>query len=251
MLKDKVIIVTGAGSGIGLAAASLFARQGAKLILSDMNRDAVEAAAGELIEMGAEAFAIQVDVTQDADAEAQVRLALDKFGRLDGAFNNAGIGCPETLTHLQTEQDFRKVIDVDLLGAWFCMKHQIAAMLDRGGSIVLNASDAGKAGTPRLAPYAAAKAGVISLMQTAAVEYGDKAIRFNAICPGPIKTPAMAAALKDIGADDSYFLGGVPLARMGRPSEIGEAAAFLLSDAASYVTGQALSVDGGFAAAFT
>jgi len=252
MLQGKVIMVTGGGSGIGEASCSVFAGMGAKLLICDINEANAHRVAEVVRKNGGEAEALLADVTVEADCAAAVARAKELYGRLDGAFNNAGFGCPENVTHEQDEGWFRKVMDGNLMGVWYCMKHQIPVMLEQGGgSIVVNASDAGKAGTPRLTPYAAAKAAAINMMRTAAVEYGANNIRFNAVCPGPIKTPAMAEVLKSMNTDESYFLGGVPMARYGKPSEVGQLAAFLLSDLASYVTGQAVSVDGGFAASFS
>ena len=252
MLKGKAIMVTGGGSGIGEAACHVFARHGASLLVSDIDGDKATAVAKAIADAGGQAEAIRTDVTVEAECAAAVAKAKALYGRLDGAFNNAGFGCPEKLTHEQDEGWFRKVLDGNLIGVWFCLKHQIPLMLEQGaGAIVINASDAGKAGTPRLTPYAAAKAAAINMMRTAAVEYGANNIRFNAGCPGPIKTPAMAGVLAQMGVEDAYFLGGLPMQRFGKPSEVGELAAFLLSDNASYVTGQAVSVDGGFAASFS
>ncbi len=253
MLDGKVILVTGGGSGIGEASCRVFARHGARVIVGDVDEAGAERVAAAIRADGGEASAIRYDVTVEEDSRAAVAYAVANFGQLDGAFNNAGIGCPEGLPHEHSDAIFRKVMDIDLFGVWYGLKHQAAAMLEAGrpGSIVINASGAGKGGTPKLAPYASAKAAVINLMRTAAVDYGASNIRVNAVCPGPIKTPAMAAALAQLGQDETYFLGAQPIKRMGRPEEVGELAAFLLSDRALYITGQDISVDGGFTAAFS
>lgn len=251
MLKDKVILITGGGSGIGAATASIASGRGARLVITDIDGDAAEAVARSLVEKGGEAVAMRVDIASEEDAAAQVAFAIETFGRLDGAYNNAGNNLPEALMHEHSADKFRHVVNVNLVGTWLCMKYQIPAMLEHGGAIVVNASDAGKAGTPRFTPYAATKAGIINMVQTAAVEYAGQRIRFNAVCPGPIRTAPVAAVLEHMGVDESYFLGGLPMKRFGEPGEVGELVTFLLSDAASYVTGQAVSVDGGLAASFS
>lgn len=252
MLQGKVIIVTGGGSGIGEASCKVLAGHGATVIVGDVDVAGAERVAATINKNGGKSVATKLDVTVEKDSQAVVELALSTYGALHGAFNNAGIGCPEALPHETSEEWFRKTMEIDLFGVWYSLKHQVKAMIDagQGGSIVINASDAGKNGSRLIAPYNAAKAAAINLMRTAAIDYGDHNIRFNAVCPGPIKTPAMAERLAAMGTDESYYLGGLALRRMGRPEEVGELAAFLLSDRASYITGEAISVDGGFAASY-
>ncbi len=250
ILDGKVAIITGAGSGIGRAASRVFAREGAKLVLADW----IETGGAETLrivqDLGAEAVFAKTDVSRREDVDALVAKAVTAFGRLDCAFNNAGIEGASAVTHECTEENWSKVIAVDLTGVWLCMRAEIAQMLKQGGggAIVNTSSGAGLAGVRGMPAYVAAKHGVAGLTKAAAVEYGRHNIRVNAVCPGPIRTPMMARLLGERPDAEQRFTRGGPLKRLGEAEEIAETVAWLCSDRASYVTGVPMPVDGGFMA---
>jgi len=250
ILDGKVAIITGAGSGIGRAASRVFAREGAKLVLADW----IETGGAETLrivqDLGAEAVFAKTDVSRREDVDALVAKAVSAFGRLDCAFNNAGIEGASAVTHECTEENWSKVIAVDLTGVWLCMRAEIAQMLKQGGggAIVNTSSGAGLAGVRGMPAYVAAKHGVAGLTKAAAVEYGRHNIRVNAVCPGPIRTPMMARLLGERPDAEQRFARGGPLKRLGEAEEIAETVAWLCSDRASYVTGVPMPVDGGFMA---
>jgi 2,5-dichloro-2,5-cyclohexadiene-1,4-diol dehydrogenase 1 len=247
MLRDKVIIVTGASSGIGREAAQLMAQAGAKVLMSDMNGDAGEEAAREIVAGGGTARFVRTDISQEAEVRAMVDAAIESYGRLDGAFNNAAIAQLSIPLHELPTEVWQRNIDVNLTGTFFCMKYQIAAMLETGkGSIVNTSSAAGVNAFPLAPEYCSSKHGVVGLTRNAALDYGNRNIRVNAILPGAVRTPMLMKAMTENLGMEEYLRSIHPLGRYAEPSEIAQAALWLLSDAASFITGAAIPVDGGY-----
>lgn len=247
--EGKVVLITGASSGIGQAAALAFARQGAKLVLGNRRVKEGEETAGRVREAGAEAVFQKTDVTIAGEVEALVRLALSTFGRLDGAFNNAGISGEVAPTADCAEDNWDRVMAANLKGVWLSMKYEIRAMLGQGGAIVNNASAAGLVGMRGMAAYAASKGGVIQLTRTAALEYAKLGIRVNAVCPGFIRTPMVEGPRMAANPEfEEYMLKVEPMGRLGTPEEVAEAVVWLSTDAAGFITGHALAIDGGILA---
>ncbi|HXG68298.1 MAG TPA: SDR family oxidoreductase [Blastocatellia bacterium] len=244
--SGKVALVTGAAAGMGLATAQAFAEAGAAVVLADVNEEAVKVEAEKLVAAGHKALAIRCDVSDDAQVAAMVERAVAEFGRLDAAFNNAGVMARIAPTADSTREDWERVIGVNLRGVWSCMKHELRQMERQGsGAIVNNASVGALTGNPGIASYIASKHGVVGLTRTAALEYVKRGIRVNAVNPGLIDTQIA----RDVVAGDERAYAelekGVPIGRAGRPEEIASAVLWLCSPGASYVVGHALTVDGG------
>ncbi len=242
--EGKVALVTGGNSGIGKATAILFARQGARVVIAARRAEEGEATVAEIRKNGGAAIFVRTDVAVAADAEAVVKRTVAEYGRLDCAFNNAGVS-GGGLLHEVTEADWDRMIDVNLKGVWLGMKYQIIQMLGQGGggTIVNDSSVAGVSGYVRSTHYAASKHGVVGLTKSAALQYRDQGIRINAVCPGMIMTPMIERAFAIPGVED-WFRSKVP-GRGGNPDEVAQAVTWPCSDASSYVTGVALPVDGG------
>jgi NAD(P)-dependent dehydrogenase (short-subunit alcohol dehydrogenase family) len=245
-LAGKSILITGAASGIGKAAAELFAANGARLLLADMDRDG-----GEAVARAVGARFLQTDVTSSDAVRAAVAAAVDAYGRLDGAFNNAGVSRYGAPLALGEEAEFDRVMAINVKGVWLCLKHEIAQMLGQspaGGAIVNTASVAGLYGAPMMEAYAASKHAVVGLTKTAALEYAKLGIRVNSVCPGVIRTPMMDQATGGDADAEKRIAKAHPIGRVGEAEEIAAAAMWLLSDAASFVTGHQLVADGGMTA---
>lgn len=250
LVEGKVALVTGSGSGIGRETAFAFAREGARVVVSDINREGGEATVSRIRDTGGDATFVAADVAKTADVEALIRQTVALYGRLDCAHNNAGIEGELTRTADYSEEMFDRVIAVNLKGVWLCMKYEIIQMLSQGGGAIVNtASVAGLAGAPNLSAYAASKHGVSGLTRTAALEYARQNIRINAVCPGVIRTPMVERAFHVSNPESEARISRIePIGRLGEPREIAEAVVWLASDAASFVTGHTMPVDGGMMA---
>ena len=246
LLKGKVAIVTGASSGIGKSIAQSFAREGAAVVVSDLNQDAGEKVVADIRAAGGEATFVAGNVSKPADCERTVQAALERYDRLDVACNNAGIGGDTKPTAELSIEGWQKVIDINLSGVFFGMKYQIPAMLKGGGGSIVNmASILGQVGFANSSAYVAAKHGVVGLSQTTAIEYAAKKVRVNSVGPGFIHTPLTDAQAPDL---NELVIASTPMKRGGRPIEVAYGCLFLASDEASYVTGIELVIDGGYLA---
>jgi len=245
----KSVLVTGAAGGIGRAAALAFAAAGARVAVVDVDAKGGEDTVAMIAQPGGEAFFVKTDVSQSAQVEAMVAAVVERWGRLDCAFNNAGIEIEHLPLADSDEATFDRVIGVNVKGVWLCMKHEIRQMLKQGGGAIVNtASVAGLVGAPLMPLYAASKHAVVGLTKTAAAEYGKAGIRVNSVCPGIIRTPMLERALEREPRREKSILKAHPIGRLGEAEEIANAAVWLCSDAASFVTGHQLAVDGGLTA---
>jgi NAD(P)-dependent dehydrogenase (short-subunit alcohol dehydrogenase family) len=244
-LNGKVALVTGASSGIGRATALAFARAGAKVVTASRRIAESEETVDQILEAGGEAIFVKTDVSKAAEVEALVNKTVDIYSRLDCAFNNAGIPSTDQLTDI-LEEDWDRVIDVNLKGTWLCLKYEIAAMLKLGGGAIVNAASMGAVvGFAGYTSYCASKGGVISLTKAAAMEYAKSGIRINVVSPGAIETDMLAT----IPAPQvAQIIAMHPIGRSGKPKEVAEAVVWLCSDAASFVTGHNMMIDGGYTA---
>ena len=248
--NNRVALVTGGGSGIGRASAIAFAREGARVVVSDVNRESGNETVHLIEEMGGEATFVSADVSDGEHVARLVAATLDRYGRLDCAHNNGGIEGPLASVVDLTEEDWNRVIDINLKGVWWCLKHEIPAMLATGGGAIVNtASVSGLKGFPPLLPaYVASKYGVVGLTAVTARHYASQGIRVNAVCPGAIDTPMLDRIGEGAQRLGVAMVAENPSGRLGTPEEVAAAVVWLCSDAASFITGQTLTIDGGFLA---
>ena len=244
--SGQVALVTGAAAGIGRATAQAFAEQGLKVVLADIDDAGIRDGAESIRAAGGEAIAVRCDVTRDEDVKALIEQTLAQYGRLDYAFNNAGIEIEQGRLAEGSEAEFDAIMGVNVKGVWLCMKHQLPVMLAQGGGAIVNtASVAGLGAAPKMSIYAASKHAVIGLTKSAAIEYAKKKIRVNAVCPAVIDTDMFRRAYEADPHKAEFAAAMHPVGRIGKVEEIATAVLYLCCDGAAFTTGQALAVDGG------
>ena len=245
-LRNKVGLITGAGSGIGRASALAFAGEGAKVVVVDTIAESGEETVTMIRRAGGEASFIKTDVSKASEVKAMVNKAVEIYGHLDCAYNNAGVVATPRLTPDTTEEDWDHVISVNLKGVWLCMKYEIPQMLKQGKGAIVNASSmVGMIGLAKRSAYAASKHGVVGLTKVAALEYANVGIRVNAICPAVVRTPLVESIIASDQEAETQLISMIPMERLGTLEEIAEVVVWLCSDASSFVTGHAMLVDGG------
>ncbi len=246
IVAGKVALVTGAGSGIGRASALAFAREGARVIVSDLDVEGGAETLDAIRKAGGEASFIQADVSRESEVANLVQQTVATFDRLDCAHNNAGVSGVPAALHEMAADEWSRVLAINLSGVFLCLKYEIPQMIAQGGGAIVNTSSgAGLIGTPGLAHYCAAKHGVLGLTKTAALENARTGVRVNAICPGAVDTPMLRASMAGSQEIEKMVLRSQPTGRFGTPEEIAEAAVWLCSERASFVTGESMLVDGG------
>jgi NAD(P)-dependent dehydrogenase (short-subunit alcohol dehydrogenase family) len=247
--ENQVALVTGAGSGMGLATAIAFAESGAAVTLADIKLETARSAAERLVAAGHKAIGVRCDVADEKEVAAIIEQTVSRFGRLDAAFNNAGVQSPAVETADATSEEFDRVNTINLRGVWSCMKYELLQMRKQGSGAIVNCSSiGGLIGLPGRAVYHASKHGVIGLTRSAALEYAARGIRINAVCPGTIETPMVTEMLAKEPHTMREILRDQPIGRLGRPEEIATAVLWLCGPGSTFVIGHALAVDGGFTA---